>query len=826
MAGEIRFLPWQRPAIHRLATDIRDGRRSGTLQLTVDVTNEGQASGSPAFLVEGPRDIGRIDASAIVRTAPPANEPQAETTKLVHVDFSSADFPWRYTLDSPDDTEAKLLPWVVLVVGTEDEISVNGGKMQIKSGEFLKDPSYNLEKSWLWAHVQSHDGREHSRLLAPRRLRPLTSYIAALVPAWDDRGKPSWSNAAVPQTLRALFSWRFQTTESGDFETLVAALQVKAEGDLGKVTVDYQIADSKIEFKVFGAISSRTRPADTDERIQSDIALKVSEEALADGAPAIGLPFYGRPWRNDPQTTKWGQQIFDDPRLRVPAGIGMWMGMEAQEQLLAAGIEQAGALDIARRRVASLVAGVQSNRSLQKRRLPESRLARLWVLAPVMARLPATVRGAPSGSVLSVVTNNDSPLPPALFSSAARRLLRRGGAAVRYIRNPGLDPKDPESKRGQTRDDVLNAANTCPPNDVDPRERETTTVTREKFGELLREYSPGLDVRLQEDPFPPVDPPRPAPCRTPIVDILVDVIQAAVDPSNVVDRVAGTVSPIDIRSLSPPELPIVVEYPTWLLLKERAREWLLPGFETIAKNSVIPLASNPEFVEAFLVGLNTQFKNELHWRKLADSPDSTPFTLFWGTISGAGNLARRTPDIRPITDWDDASEFGKPGHEFVLPGDEQGNRDLVIVFRTDLFRRYPTTQVYLRRIPTDSEVAADPDREQLEAKWLQDIGPGADQPPPAGPGKIDTFPIFQGVLAPDLVFFIFNVSPDDLEKFWVMLEEPPADLRFRTPRTLAPEDGQAPNGDESSSAAFAKSTLDHPTRVAISWASLKGLVGP
>jgi len=258
--------------------------------------------------------------------------------------------------------------------------------MQIKGGEFLKDPSYNLEKSWLWAHVQSHDGREHSRLLAPRRLRPLTSYIAALVPAWDDRGKPSWSNAAVPQTLRALFSWRFQTTESGDFETLVAALQVKAEGELGKVTVDYQIADSKIEFKVFGAISSRTRPADTDERIQSDLALKVSEEALADGAPAIGLPFYGRPWRNDPQTTKWGQQIFDDPRLRVPAGIGMWMGMEAQEQLLAAGIEQAGALDIARRRVASLVAGVQSNRSLQKRRLPESRLARLWVLAPVMAR--------------------------------------------------------------------------------------------------------------------------------------------------------------------------------------------------------------------------------------------------------------------------------------------------------------------------------------------------------------------------------------------------------------------------------------------------------
>jgi hypothetical protein len=214
---------------------------------------------------------------------------------------------------------------------------------------------------------------------------------------------------------------------------------------------------------------------------------------------------------------------------------------------------------------------------------------------------------------------------------------------------------------------------------------------------------------------------------------------------------------------------------------------------------VVALASNPEFIDAFLLGLNAQFKSELHWRQLADAPTATAFSLFWGTVSDAAALARRTPDIRPFADWPDAP-LGDPAHQYVAPGDTQGHRDLVIVFRTDLFRRYPTTQVYLRRIPTNP---AD------EAAALQKAPTF-----PADPTGPDRSPIFQGSLASDVVFFIFDVAPEDLGKYWVMLEEPPAELRF--------VQKQAATSTATTSAQYAKDALDHPTRVAISWTDMGG----
>jgi hypothetical protein len=225
---------------------------------------------------------------------------------------------------------------------------------------------------------------------------------------------------------------------------------------------------------------------------------------------------------------------------------------------------------------------------------------------------------------------------------------------------------------------------------------------------------------------------------------------------------------------------------------------------TLARDSVTALSSNPEFIDAFLIGLNTQFKAELQWRKLADVPTATTFTLFWGTVRGDALLARRTPDIRPVTEWVTGS-LGDRQHQYVEPDDPAGNRDLVIVFRSSLFRRYPGTQVYLRTIrsPEDAALKAAPNFDATVAN--HDFGP-----------------IFQGSLADDVVFFIFNVSPNDLTNYWVMLEEPPADLRFRVPRSSVYTNPQAPVPDSSTSAAFGQTTLDHPTRVAISWQSLGG----
>ena len=74
-------------------------------------------------------------------------------------------------------------------------------------------------------------------------------------------------------------------------------------------------------------------------------------------------------------------------------------------------------------------------------------------------------------------------------------------------------------------------------------------------------------------------------------------------------------------------------------------------------------------------------------------------------------------------------------------------------------------------------------------------------------------PIFQGEIQPDLVFFAFDVDPGDLKQYWLVLDEPPAELRFRNDQGL----------DFDNSSAFAVGTIDHPTRVAISGKELEAM---
>ena len=80
-------------------------------------------------------------------------------------------------------------------------------------------------------------------------------------------------------------------------------------------------------------------------------------------------------------------------------------------------------------------------------------------------------------------------------------------------------------------------------------------------------------------------------------------------------------------------------------------------------------------------------------------------------------------------------------------------------------------------------------------------------------------PIFQGALARDLVFFAFDVDPQDLDRYSVVLDEPPSELRFR-PRDAA---GTPLGAGATHGAAFAKATIDRKTRVAIDGPYLEAL---
>jgi hypothetical protein len=329
-----------------------------------------------------------------------------------------------------------------------------------------------------------------------------------------------------------------------------------------------------------------------------------------------------------------------------------------------------------------------------------------------------------------------------------------------------------------------------------------------------------LDAGIDGSPLPDPDPERP-------VDLgaLGTAVAGAIDPTAdtapALGRVRATIQAGVPVMLRPLELPLGLDFPTWQLVNKRHPDWLLPGASGIPGDSILSLKTNPTFTDAFLVGLNAQFLAEMRWRGLAARRTFTPLRMFWGYVNHA--TGRREADILPISTWADkpAAGLGDLSHQAVKPGDATGKEDLVLLFKTDLFRRYPATLVYLVKPGPAAAaaqalaVAGNPTATAPEVQKL------LSEPPDFSANAADRGkraclgPIFMGTLAADLVFFAFDVAPATLDEYWLVIDEPPADLRFRNPDKPGAVENPAAV-IRTSAAAFAKTTIDRPTRVAIS----------
>lgn len=188
-------------------------------------------------------------------------------------------------------------------------------------------------------------------------------------------------------------------------------------------------------------------------------------------------------------------------------------------------------------------------------------------------------------------------------------------------------------------------------------------------------------------------------------------------------------------------------------------EWMLPGISTLPRNSAVLLRTNPRFVEAFMVGLNEEFARELLWRQFPAERTQTWFQNFWATGG--------TPDIPAIAKFDPAGHIGDHTQDHLVPG------RLVLLFRADLFRRYP-----------NALVSACP------AVWngtTRALGPTRQ------------WPIFQGQFGADSRFFGFEIDdpfgqPDPTANqpgWYFVLEEHISEPRFGLePAGSVPAPGQ------------------------------------
>ena len=250
---QIRFLDWTRSKILAEAF-AEQGRLKGRVKFTL---TEGGASLADAATIffKAAGDVSALRSGAIRHLAPKPFTADAETTKLVHVDFTEPDLPWRYTPQPAD--AGRLRPWLVLLVGTPDELQVEGALVRRVEGPVLQ--AHDLALSYRWAHVQLDRDVRIARLLSPAKLIPQREYVAAIVPAFNPAGDDSWSGGDLRyDELPAFFSWGFRTGEEGDFETLATALRLRDAGNLGVAKLRYRrpVTGVDVTLTLGGAITS------------------------------------------------------------------------------------------------------------------------------------------------------------------------------------------------------------------------------------------------------------------------------------------------------------------------------------------------------------------------------------------------------------------------------------------------------------------------------------------------------------------------------------------------------------------------------------------
>ena len=224
------------------------------LSLTVQGGTAPNPVAAPPVTVNvfGPGDVIGIDPRYVIRTEPRPFTVNFEPNYLCGIEFDTPDIPWLFTPAAPNGD--RLHPWVALIVLKASEFTaVTSAPNPLPSINVTNIAAlHDLSVSWNWAHVQisgtssladtlaSAPGNVISRLLCPRRLEPETAYTAFLVPAFQigvqaglnagnvgglTTSDPAWTaEAQSPLQLPYYFSFEFNTSDAGDFESLVRAL--------------------------------------------------------------------------------------------------------------------------------------------------------------------------------------------------------------------------------------------------------------------------------------------------------------------------------------------------------------------------------------------------------------------------------------------------------------------------------------------------------------------------------------------------------------------------------------------------------------------------
>ncbi len=806
-----------------------------------DIADPGNVrTASPAFHVMGPGDVKALAPGAILRRHPSPGSGDAEETKLALVEFAAADLPWRYTPQLPSGQRLRpWLVLVVGVPGAGGVAKRPDGTVRlstsVQAAHDLADswdwahvhrvPGF--ERSRLVSPAELEPDTGYVAALVPTftatgaySWTSAAPAIVACYDAWEFRTGPQGDFPSLARQLR---------------KADLADLALRGGRPFGRADLAYRVrgTDVVVTLPAAGALRVPAKvspdPADAPPPplVTADVAALRTPLVVPDGRDVITAPDYPGaflPLGTDTGAgTGWAAQLTGDPRVRGAAGLGAWTAIAWQDRIAEAAAVVLGDTAIAAGMIRALALGVAASRSMWRRRVPADPVRALALLAPSLGRLP-TDSGHPTALAALAARHSAGgsgpvQLAPALFSSAARRAVRPG-AARSSLAAPGAadlsklidaasrcpDPAEsrdvlarvrPERDRDDeaaVRDAVYDATD-----DAELAETaiaallERRPVDPARLAAVLAALRPGRDGETDRDAVqraldtrdhPPLpehgegrepDPHAPG-CSEIGMRGFGSAVAAAIDPTVAEPPAARRVFAMlpGIRSMRPLEVEPELDIPLWSFLSSASPDWMLPGVGDLREHEVIGVETNPLFVQALLVGANRQAAAELRWRNIPLVPRSSPLRRFWQRAAGApptGSLDDAF-DIRPVRHWPAAARLGDAT---LVPAGRAS--EAVVVFKSPIFRRYPTTVVYLYDARPTAGAAPD---------WDSPPGPGVAL---AKPKRVD--PTFTGTIGPTVTFFGFPVPAAALADHWVVLEEPPAGYRFAaapSPSVAAAED--------------------------------------
>ncbi|MDJ0762836.1 MAG: hypothetical protein QNJ97_07580 [Myxococcota bacterium] len=296
-----------------------------------------------------------------------------------------------------------------------------------------------------------------------------------------------------------------------------------------------------------------------------------------------------------------------------------------------------------------------------------------------------------------------------------------------------------------------------PPGSNEPIAVATSPGTREQlrtaFVDLLTEWD---------------QPPAPGPVLEPVdMPALASDVSAALAPEK---TVVAALKPrwhlpdwVEWKPEDPLE-PIMAapefERPMYEPLRDLSQEWLMPGVGQIPQNTTTLAITNQRFIEAYMLGLNHEMGRELLWREYPTDRRGTYFRQFWDSRGyvveqGTAVVPEDLKDIVLLPQW---HQLGDNTARKPPPGGDH----LVLLVKGEVLRRYPRTMVYA------VEATLDENKKRVL-------------------GTREKHPVFEGQLNPDIGFFGFELTPNEVhgdtdpsahQGWFFVLQEQPTEPRF------------------------------------------------